>query len=1116
MNKFFRLFLSSLPKVILNSSIQLIPLFSFGQNSDLVFEKLSIRDGLSHSNVYTIIQDDIGYMWFGTQDGLNRYDGKTIAVFRYDISNENSISTGNFGKIFQDSKGIYWFGTFGGGLDRYNPKTNEITNFSSDPQNPKSISNNQILFIFEDSQGTIWVGTPDGGLNRFNPEDETFTRYTHNPSDQSTISSNRAKCMFESSDGTIWVGTGKGLNKFNKDDGTFKRFITNPQDENSIVGNFVQNMLPNPDGTIWVLVRDGGLNKFDPKTEKFKRYKHNPFDPTSISDNQTDCIIRDSYNQIWIGTYDGGLNKLDPETEKFTHYKHNPNDPESISSNRIEYLYEDQSQILWIGTRGGGINKVDLKPRKFNNLTHNPSDSNSLPQHAIMAITSDNDGNLWIGSDGGGLSIYNPKTKIFKHFTNQSNNPNSLSNNRVWSLLFDKNGVLWVGTYQGGLNRLDIRDEAVKFTRYQHDQANPLSISNNQVNSIMQDSEGAIWVATANGLNKLVSDDKSGKINFKRYYHSKADTLSFADNYINSIVQDSNGRMWIGSYQKGLLEFDPVKEEFKVHFDERADGVQTQKSLRLLTIFEDSRKQLWIGTESSGLLKFDVESDSLIPHPINNVLIQSMVLNIIEDDINNLWISSTRGLSRYSLNDGSFNTYSILDGMEGMGFNRNAAHKTSDGMVYFGSNSGITYLLPSYVKNNPHIPNLTITDFKVLNQSIWEKVLSPYVSMLNQTGEIMLYHKDYFFSIHFASLDFTNPTKNLYRYKLEGFNTDWIDIGNNNSATFTNLNPGTYVFKVMGSNNDLVWNQTPTELTIRIIPPIWRRTWFYFLEGVLFALLVIAFIRFRTYRLRQDKKELEARVAERTLEIREQKEELEVTLEKLKSTQTQLIQSEKMASLGVLTSGISHEINNPLNFIQGGINAIEDYVSENASEHMGEIAPLLDIVNEGIDRTTKIVRSLNRFSKSSDLNADRCDIHRILDNCILVLHNQLQNRIEIKKQYFEADPLVIGNEGKLHQVFVSILINAIQAIEHNGEITITTATENQMLKISISDTGCGINEEHLSRITDPFFTTKEPGKGIGLGLSIVYSILKEHNGTMEFQSELGKGTTVVITLPVKS
>lgn len=1087
------------------------------QNSSFQFDRLTVKDGLSHSNVYAIAQDQYGYLWFGTQDGLNRYDGREIVIFRSEIDNPNSLSSSNFGKILVDNEGVYWFGTFGGGIDRYDPKTDTFKHYKHESNNSKSISNNQIIFIFQDSEGLIWFGTPDGGLNRYNRETDDFTRFQHDPNNPKSLSGNRAKCMVESSDGTLWVGTDRGLNKFNKQHENFEHFKYNPNNSNSLSGDFIQNMVANDDGSLWIVTHGGGLNHFDVKNSKFTHYKHNPNDPWSLSDNKADCILKDSNGDLWIGTYEGGLNKFDIETKRFIHYKHNPNNFFSISNNRIEYLYEDSSKILWIATRGGGLNKIDLKPKKFHNIKYNPNTVRGLTQHTIMAISSDEKGNIWLGTDGGGLAKYNLATGDIYQFGFDIGNKNSLSSNRVWSVHVDKRGTVWAGTYTGGLNRIEENNGDYLITHYQNIPENPQSICNNQVNCIFEDIEGNLWFGTADGLSLLSNASITSDLVFENYkYSTSSSNISTVDNYVNSIVQDQLGRIWVGSYQNGLFEFNTNTKQFDHFKPIIKDSVNFLNEIRILTICVDSKNNFWVGTESGGLINFDIDNRSVSLHPHNDVLKNKMIIGMVEDSNQNLWIVSTRGLYKYSLNSSSMIRYSFDDGIEADGFNRNSYHKTDNGFLLFGGNAALTYFNPNEVVSNSHIPKVTITDFKVLAKSIWDKSIIPYrYRHIEEPKTVVLDHKDYFFSISFASFDFTNPRKNSFQYMLEGFDKDWIDAGTSNQATYTNLNAGRYLFKVKGSNNDKVWNEHPVELTIRVKPPLWKHPWFIVLESLFFALLVFLYIRYRTYRLRVDKHTLESKVNERTNELNLKNNELEITVRKLKDTQYQLIQSEKMASVGVLTAGISHEINNPLNYIHGSISLMESYINDNLEDHHNELIPLVDIINEGVVRATNVVRSLDQFSKISEVYTDFCDVNSIINNCLFMLKHRFGDRIIVDKNFDENLPPIQGNEGKLHQVFFNVLANSEQSIEEEGRISISTSVLNDEVIITVADTGCGISKEIISRITEPFFTTKDPGKGTGLGLSITYSIVKEHKGKIVFDSEKGVGTTVIISFPIR-
>ncbi len=1137
-NKAFRL-------TLLIFILNIVSVSLFSQNSiEYNFEKLSIKDGLSHNNVYTIIQDKSGYLWFGTQDGLNKYDGYKFNIYRHEIDNPNSLTTGNFGKMIQDSLGIFWFGTFGGGIDRFDPNTNTFTNFSNKPSDPNSLSNNQILFVFEDNQNNIWVGTSNGGLNKFNKKEENFKRFHPESDNPKSFSDLRAKCVCETSNKELWFGTGNGLNKYNPSNETFKIYTHDPKNINSISSNSIQHLFADEDGIIWIAYRETGISKFDSKTETFTHYKHDPNNQSSLSDNNCEFITKDSYGYFWIGTYQEGLNKFDPETGKFMNFMHDPNNITSISHNRIEYIFEDNSRNLWIATRGGGINKLDLKPRKFRNIVHNPEVKNTLPHPSVMAIDIDGNENLWIGTDGGGISKYDPKTKVFTHFQNIPSNNNSLSVNRVWAILVDREGIIWAGTYRGGLNRIEYKNGKYNFTRYLGKRGDNSSLSNNQINTIIEDKNGIIWIATANGLNKLIKADKPEDYTFKHYFQNKTDSLIFIDNYISNLYLDSQDRLWIGSYAGGLFQFLPEKEEFINYSPTEFDSTKFKKNLHVLIIFEDRNKNLLLGTESSGIIIFDTEKETFSMHPKNDNLLSNMIIGITEDDMGNLWISSSRGLSKFSPWNNKLINYTYNDGLESSGFNRNAILKCNNGNLYFGSNSALTYFNPLEVSSNPFIPQVVITDFRILNKSDWVNNLLPFEKVQFENKPIELTKKDYFFIIEFASLDFTSTQQNQYEYMLEGFDEDWIDANNNRTATYTNIDPGLYTFKVKGSNNDKVWNENPVELEIKVIPPFYKTKGFIIFIVFLGIIFIFTFIKLRTKNLIKDKRNLEEKVIERTNEISLQKEELKTQAENLEKTNEQLEhQQEKLENLvhertsdleiaknkaeesdrlkSAFLANMSHEIRTPMNAIIGFSNLINDQDIE--KEYKAELASLIKKNSNSLLNLIDDIIDISKIEAGQlDISEKDCAINQVLNDLLIEFEDYIISNDKLTLKVSEEllfNQLIIKTDPyRLQQVLKNLLSNAIKFTEV-GIIEFGYRINKDMIQFFVKDTGIGITPEQQNQIFSRFNriedTKKKIYRGAGLGLTITKNIVEMMGGKIWLESKLDRGSVFNFEIPYR-
>ncbi|PLX15284.1 MAG: hypothetical protein C0597_09050, partial [Marinilabiliales bacterium] len=1002
-------------------------------------------------------------------------------------------------------------------------------------------------FVFEDSFGELWIGTAHGGLNKFNKTEQNFKRYQSNTQLRKNYGSRRAYCIGETSNGNLWIGTGDGLFKYIRSEDRFEVYRNNPNDKNSLGSNNIQALYIDND-IIWIGTKETGISTFDPKKETFKHFKYNTSDGYGLNDNSVLFILKDSYGIFWIGTYEGGLNRFNPKAGSFRYFTHDPNNSESISHNRIEYILEDASKNLWIATKGGGLNKLDLKPKKFYNLSFNPNVLNSLPQPSVMALEADSYGNIWIGTDGGGLSIYNPKEHTFTHLKEKIKKQSSTEIIEIRSILIDQEGIIWIGTLSNGLHRIELKNNEYDVINYKNIPNNSLSLSSNIINSIIEDKKGNIWIGTAHGLNKLHKADDPKKYTFKQYYQNPTDSVMYTDNFISSILLDNQDRFWIGSYLGGLFQFLPQEEKFINYTPSKTPNSEFKRDIHVITIFEDNNNHLWLGTESNGLIKYVPEENKFFEHAKNVELLDNIILGMLEDDMGNLWISTSRGLSRYSYWNKSLIHFTYRDGLEGEGFNRNACLKHSDGNMYFGSNSSLVYFNPLEVSNNPYPPKVVITDFKILNKSEWNQDLLKYTAIKTHNKPIKLSYKDYFFTIEFAALDFTSSLQNQYKYMLEGFDEDWIDAKNQRTATYTNLDHGTYTFKVKGSNNDEVWNENPTELEIRIIPPFYKSLWFLIIIIVLIVLLIAIYVRWREKNLIREKVMLEKKVEERTIEINLQKEELQsqaenlerinrelegqqATLEKLVTERTSDLEvakekaeeSDKLKS--AFLANMSHEIRTPMNAIIGFSNLMDDVEIE--KDQLSELTKLIKKNSNSLLTLIDDIIDISKIeSEQLEIRERSCEIDKLFRDILLEFTDDIHSNDHITFKVSEeqlVNSLVINCDSyRLSQILRNLISNAIKFTE-KGVIEFGYSLEfinsKKEIMFFVKDTGIGLSEEQQKQIFSRF-TKIENNKqkiyrGAGLGLAITKSLVELMGGSISVESEINKGSLFYFNLPYK-
>ena len=914
--------LKYLKTILIRSFFFIIILFA--QQNNIKFDHISIKQGLSQNGVDCIIQDNKGFMWFGTQDGLNKYDGYDFTIYKHNPEDPNSLSNNYVRTIYEDQTGTLWIGTRAGGLNKFNSVKESFTSYTHHEDSPNSLNHNDVRAIYEDRVGTLWIGTYGGGLNKYNPNEENFTHYTHQEGNLNSLGDNYVRFIYEDRSGIIWLGTRGGLSKFDPKQEHFTNYTHQENNPHSLSHSGVWSIYENQAGMLWVGTSNG-LNKFDPSEETFYHYFSQINDPNSLSSNYVRSIYAYRDEILWLGT-SNGLNKFDLIEENFTHYTHQEANSNSISNNVILTIYEDQTGLLWIGTLSGGINKFDPTKEGFIHYFHQVNNPKSLSHNEVLSICEDRTGILWIGTRFGGLNRFDPVGGSFTHYTHLANNPNSLSHNGVWSIYEDIEGTLWLGT-ERGLNKFDPENET--FTHYTHQTHNVNSLSQNVVLAIDGNQTGTLWIGTRGGLNKFDPVQER----FTRYIKQEGKPNSLSHNNVNTIYIDRNGILWLGT-RGGLNKFDPNKEHF-THYNYQENNPNSLSTDVVLSIDEDRAGTIWLGTSGGGLNKFDRVQEIFTHYREKDGLPNDVIYGILEDNNGDLWLSTNKGLAKFSPKNKTYKNYDVRDGLQSNEFNQGAFFKTQNGNMLFGGLNGFNMFSPEEIRDNPHIPPIVITDFQIFNESVPIGIDSPLQQHITKTKEIVLDHKDYVFSFEFAALHYSIPERNQYAYMMEGFDEGWNYSGTRRFVTYTNLDPGEYKFRVKASNNDGVWNEKGTSVKIIVTPPFWKTRWAYSLYVILLAAGIFGVQLFQNERVR-----------------RKTKREVE---EKFKIEQAKIDERER------IYSEAASDFHDQVSGEVGTINMFTELIKLNLGKGESSVSNLKDHLNKIITSSHNLANFKNSF-----------------------------------------------------------------------------------------------------------------------------------------------------------
>ncbi|MBP7866129.1 MAG: PAS domain S-box protein [Acidobacteria bacterium] len=821
------------------------------RGKDLLFNHLSLEEGLSQVSVTCIIQDRKGFMWFATEGGLNRYDGYRFVNYRHRPADPGSLADNAVHALLEDRRGNLWAAAGTRGLDRLDPESGAFDHFLPDPPNPNSLSDGQVTALLEGGAASspfLWIGTLKGGMQRLEVNRRRFTTYRHLPDDPGSLGHDTVNGILEqpgSGGNVLWVATAGGLDRFDVRLNRFTHFRAGP---GGLSHDHVKAIAFTDPLTLWAGTLGGGLNRLDLRTGAVTVFRKVEQDPASLSDDFVNVLLRDSAGRLWVGT-DKGLNLRVEDPPGFVRFLHNPFFSAGLNDSMIVSLCEDRSQVLWVGTWSGGINKADNKAPMFTAVLQRPGEANSLIHNTVRDIVQDRRGALWIGTTEG-LDRYDRATGVFTHFLRDPARPDSLSFNYVLDLYEDGQGTLWVGTMRG-LNRYD--DRTGVFRRHFHDPANPASLSSDEIQRVIDDPvepDRYLWVGTRDrGLNRF--DKATGAC--VRYLHDPGNPLSMGNDKVYALLPAGGGKLWVGTWE-GLDRFDPGTGVFE-HFPSDPGNPASLSNGRVTCIERDPSGHadvLWVGTWGGGLNRFDVKARTFRSYSENTGFPSDLVSGVLADGDGKLWVSSPRGVARFDPATGEARAYTVPVGEKNNAYNGGAFFRGADGEMFFGGLWGMTSFFPRNVRDNPHVPPVVLTSFRVFNRE------AALPRPLSETREIVLSHADKYLAFEFAGLEYTAPGRNRYKFRLEGFDADWVqtDAGHR-TATYTNLDPGEYTFRVIACNNDGVWNPEGVSVRVVVVPPFWRTTGFRVLTAAVLVLAVFGLYRLRVRHIRRRARELE-------------------------------------------------------------------------------------------------------------------------------------------------------------------------------------------------------------------------------------------------------------------
>ena len=1082
-------------------ALQLLYLQSSSQIITPSFIHLSTKEGLSQGHVNNILKDDKGFMWFATDGGLNKYDGYTFNVYKNQVNNSTTISNDIVYDIAQDRDGLIWVGT-GSGLDNYDPKKDEFKHYRPG----RDIIVNDVLI---GSNNNIWLGTTSG-LYLFNKQHKTFQLFAHKPETGNSLSNNLIYQVALDDTGLIWIATMDGLNSFNPATQQFVVYKKNPSVAGGLQTNWIRTVFKDHTGNIWIGTIGSGIARFEPGSGHFIQYKNEPFNKNSLAHNDVLSFAEDNSQHLWIGTENGGISVFNPTQKQFIHISNDLTDPQSLSNNSVYALYKDDIGNMWAGTWANGANLLPVIGKKFNTYTQVPGKINSLSNPAVLAITGDDRGDVWIGTDGGGLNRFNINDRLFTHFSHDAKQKNSVQNNYIITVIKAGVDLLALGYHRGGLDIFDTKTEKVRHhipIRNPEDKEFELS-----VNCLFKDRTGNFWVGTWGG-GVFLLDSMYKRIGV--YRHQITATQSLNSDFINCITQDKSGNIMIGTTD-GLCILDAANKNF-TQYRHSTNDLQSISHNEVNKIMEDKQGRIWVAS-AGGLDLFDIKKGKLISYKESEGLPASSIQSIEEDGRGNLWISTINGISLFNPGTQKFRNYTPDDGLQGKEFKNCASFVSKEGYMFFGGTNGFNFFKPDDLKENQFIPPVYITGFQVFNKpQIPGTKDSVLQNTITETESITLFYKQSVISFEFAALNFTYSEKNQYAYKLEGFDEDWIYAGTNRLATYTNLDPGEYTFRVKASNNDGVWNQQGTAIRLEITPPFWKTWWFLLSLLLSLAGLAALIIDIRFRNIKNQKIKLIQQVKAQTAQlVKLNTEEKSARIEAEKSRADADEANEKLVAsnqqMEQFAYVASHDLKEPLRTISSFIKLLQKKYQGKLDEQADKY---IYFITDASERMKVLIDDLLQFSRIGS-NKELSSI-----NCNELLKTVLQDiEVAVKETNgivkVEELPVINGYATEMKLLFQNLLVNAIKFRKKEvwPTVTISAIDKGPHWEFSVKDNGIGIAPEFREKVFMIFQRLHGMAEyeGSGIGLAHCHKIVGLHHGKIWVESQPGEGSTFYFTI----